>query len=848
METERWGRIQKIFHEGLRRVGEDRRAFVSAECGNDTELRDEILKMLAAEAAPTHEVAERIAQAAAGATEARVPQSIGPYRVLREIGRGGMAVVYLAQREDLGKQVAIKVLPNAWVSPVRRERFFVEQQLLSGLEHERIARLYDAGVLEDGTPWFAMEWVDGEAVTAYCRRRESGPRQLLALMVQVCEAVLYAHQQAVLHRDLKPSNIFVKEDGAVKLLDFGIAKRLDAGDETERLTTEGAMPMTPAYTAPEVVRGQRPTVQADVYALGAVLYELLAGEPLVGRGTPTEILARIETAWSRRPSASQHRVSGVKRTEWVELDVLCLTALHPELERRYASVEALMRDLQRCLTGRPLEARRGERWYRAGKFVQRRRKALTATAAVGVLLASTAGYFTWRLKEARDEALAEAARARRIQQFLVHLFQGGDPQAGPAEDLKVQTLVDRGAQGVLSLAADVEVQGDLMHTLGEVYQNLGKLDEASRMLEGSLDRRRKAGVGAARRVESIQALGLLRVEQERYDEAEKLIDEAIALVKREAGGRPEFLAEVLAARGRLLIDRGKHEEAIGVLEEARRLQPPGEEFAQLRATILIRLANAQYYLARYDEAEALNRQILTMYERMYGQDHPQVADPVINLGAIAKQRGRDEDAFKQYSRAYEINRRHYGERHLETAASLRGMGQALIGLKRFDEAEPLMRRVVEIREQIYGRDHTNVATAMMGLAQVAQGREDLAEAERLYRRIAEIYRKTKGADHPFVAVAEGNLASVYLDREEFGRAERVLRGLVRKYEKTLPADHPDLYVMRIRLGRALLRQGKWAEAERESQAALGVLERIAPDSGWTAAARKDVAAARRQTR
>src|SRR5438105_5796168 len=282
MDAARWERIQALFHEVGDLARPAQRAFLEAECPEDPALMEEVLALLEEDARSDSQLDRDAAYVAGQVLEERIPpalldQQFGPYRVTQLLGQGGMGVVYLAEREDLGSVAAIKILRDAWLSPDRRERFASEQRTLAQLNHPAIARLYDADTLPDGTPWFVMEYVEGVPLTEFCEQHASSIPERLRLFRAVCEAVEHAHRHLIVHRDLKPSNILVKADGSVKLLDFGIAKQLDSLEQPVDRTRTALRMMTPAYAAPEQIRGEGIGVFTDVYALGVVLYELLAG-------------------------------------------------------------------------------------------------------------------------------------------------------------------------------------------------------------------------------------------------------------------------------------------------------------------------------------------------------------------------------------------------------------------------------------------------------------------------------------------------------------------------------------------------------------------------------------------
>ena len=499
MDSSRWERIQSLFHKGCELPPAEQRAFLEKECANDEGLIADVLALLHEDSRsnslldqPLAEVASRVLSQ----DEHVLPfQELGAYRVRRVLGEGGMGVVYLAERQDLGSLVALKLLRDAWLSPARRERFAAEQRTLAQLNHPSIARLYDADSLPDGTPFFVMEYVEGLPLTDYCAQQQCSIERRLQLFRQVCEAVQYAHSNAVIHRDLKPSNILVRADGTIRLLDFGIAKQLESLEVTAQQTMTGMRLMTPAYAAPEQIRGQRVGVQSDVYSLGVILYELVCGRlPFdLSSLAPAEAETVLLEHDPPRPSVNAKRKSAapfVSAGSWADLDVLCLTAMRKDAERRYRSVEALIRDVDHYLNREPLEARPDTVSYRLEKFVRRNRREVIAAAAVAMVLAGLVVFFTVRLARARDAALAEAARTQRLQRFTMNLFQGGDEAVGPADDLRVITLVDRGAQEARALTADRKAQAEIYQTLGTVYTNLGKFEPADQLLNSALEQRK----------------------------------------------------------------------------------------------------------------------------------------------------------------------------------------------------------------------------------------------------------------------------------------------------------------------------------------------------------------------
>lgn len=765
MDRERWQLIQKIFHDSADLPEAEQAAFVENACGGDAALRSDVLEMLDADAHGASLLDHGVATFAAKMLDKPSDSQgdFGAYRILRVLGEGGMGVVHLAERKDLGSFVAIKILRDASMSPARRNRFTREQRTLAKLIHPSIARLYDADTLPDGTPWFAMEFVEGVSLTEYCSARASSIEAKLHLLRAVCEAVQYAHSLAVIHRDLKPSNILVEANGKVKLLDFGIAKQLDTEESADQTRTALRL-MTPAYAAPEQVRGEPIGVYTDVYALGVILYELLTGRlPFdVSKGSPAEIAAIVTEQDAEKPSAVAVENNTAKNASWADLDVLCFTAMQKAPEKRYRSAEAFLRDIDHYLAGEPLEARPDTFGYRISKFVRRNRRSIVAYGLFAACIVALIVFYTFRLSTARNAAIAEAARTQRLLRFTLNLFSGGDGEAGPARDLRVTTLIDRGVAEARTLDREPEVQGELHETLGQVYQKLGELDRADALLGFALDRRKALyGTDSAKAAETQVELGLLRVDQARFDDAERLIRDSLEILKRKWGTHHSAVAAATHALGKVLEERGSYPEAIKVLDEAVRLRSvPGAELADL-VDSLLELANSHFYAGDYPEAEVLNRRLIKMHREMYGERHPLVAEDLINLGAIQQELAHYKEAEAFDRQALEITQGFYGKDHYKTASNLTLIARALVKQNRYDEAEELLHRALTIQENVFGRVHPRVASAVNEIGSVALARDRFDEAEAAFKRIVDIYKSVYAAKHYLIGIAEANLGSVY---------------------------------------------------------------------------------------
>ena len=851
MDEGRWQRVQEVFGCAADLPQASQRAAVEEMCGDDDDLMHDVLEMLAEDARANPLLDAGLGETALAALDfgplrSLIQQQIGPYRLLELLGEGGMGVVYLAERTDIGGKVAIKLLRDAWLSPMRRQRFRIEQLTLAQLNHPAIARIYDCSTLEDGTPWFVMEYAVGLPLTDHWSRHGGSVRDCLLLVLRVCEAVQYAHSHAIIHRDLKPSNILVSDAGEVKLLDFGIAKQLNA-EEADRTVT-GLRMMTLAYAAPEQLAGGAVGVYSDVYALGVLLYELMTGwlprrEQFVTGSDGAANAREIE-----RPSGLVRRerpeIRGqLSKAEWAELDTLLLKTLEVNPEQRYRTADALMRDLNALLEGRPLEARPHTWSYTIGKFARRNRKLLISVAAMLLLIVGTIVFYTVRLERARNAALLEAARTLRMQQFTESLFDGGDRSAGPAQDLKAVQLLDRGRQQAASLSGDPEMQADMQETLGGIYQKLGKLELAEPLLVAALEERRKFLSGENHKVaDSLVALGLLRKDQGKLDEAETLVRQGLAMQQRLRPVSNPDVAGAMVALGEVLEIRAKYEEARQVLEAALKLQPQGVSATSETTENLTELANIYFYQGQYDLSEKLNNQALAIDRRLSGDQNPAVAQELNNLGAIAMNRGDYPASEGFYRRALATTESWYGTDHPETAANLTALAQPLTFDNREAEAQRLLERALTIQEHVNGPVSATVATTQNQLGILAFRRKEFDAARGYFSEAMSTWKKLFGEQYPSVAVAYSNLGSVCLEEKNLACAEKNYREAVSRLDATSANSLNDA-VAHSKLGRALLRERRFADAEPEALIGYRYLvKHVTSADRFLTVSRKDLAA------
>ena len=855
MTPERWQQAQDLFHQALDLDPEERAAFLQKVCP-DASLRAEVQALLDADAAPpsifdtaqerTQTLPTDVQALSAGSDRAAgvspIGRHIGPYRLVREIGRGGMGTVYLARRTDIDNDVALKLVRGSLAAPETVERFLRERRVLARLKHPNIGRLLDAGMTEEQTPYFVMEYVEGVPITKYCDERRLTISKRLALFQHVCQAVHYAHQNLIIHRDLKPPNIFVTDDGQVKLLDFGIAKLVEEDDEAG-LTRTGMRLMTPEYAAPEQVRGQAATTATDVYALGVLLYELMTGHrPYALRGRSLGEIERIiceeepvrPSVAARRyadymaggssgevPSSEAVRVLRTRHSDRLhrriegDLDVICLKALSKEPSHRYASAEALWEDIARHQSGLPVVARASTVRYRARKFVQRHRVGVSVTAVLVVVVAVLVAVFTLQLAEERDVAQTEAEKAEQVSSFLMGLFEASDPSEALGDTLTAFELLERGVARAEGLAEEPLVQAQMLSVVGQVYVRLGDYEAAGPLLERALALRRDA-VGEEHMdvAASLNNLAALLRQKGDYAAAEPLFREALAMRRKLLGEEHVDVATSLNNLALLLHQKGDYAAAEPLYREALAMYREllAEEHPSV-ATSLNNLALLLHQKGDYAAAEPLIREGLAMKRKLLGEEHPDLAISLSSLALLLLQRGDYAGAEPLYREALAMRRKLLGEEHPNVAISLNNLAALLRRKGDYAGAEPLYREALVMRRKLLGEEHPSVAASLNNLAALLRRKGDFAAAEPLFREALVMRRKLLGEEHVDVATSLNNLALLLHQKGDYAAAEPLFREALAMYRKLLGEKHPSVATCLRNLAALLRRKGDFAAAE-----------------------------------
>ena len=755
-------------------------------------------------------------------------RQIGPYKIVRVLGEGGMGVVYLAeQKEPVERQLALKLVKPELLTPRKALRLAAERQALAHFSHPNIAQLYDAGTTEDGSPFFAMELIEGDPVTEYCRKGRLSVDQRLKIFLEICRGVHHAHQKGIIHRDLKPSNILVTEiegDPVPKIIDFGIAKGLDHS-LTDKVTPKTAFFVgTPGYISPEsaiLEEASDPDIRSDVYSLGALLYQLLAGRlPIDAEGVPIGIL--MQRLQHEEPLALSERLKnfdeaersslglelGIKGEDLVhrlsgELEWIVDKAVARRREDRYDSVAELAADVERYFAHEPLSVGPPAIGYRLRKLALRHRFAVSAVVMALLALTMGAMGLTYGLLQAHHEknraemaesrALSQAETVEEVVEFMVDLFESSNPAESRGENVTARELLDRGTSRIQDeLQERPRIQARVMEALARVQFNLANFDDSEELASG--------------------AIGFYQTDPELFIEEQtstevllatnfwKLgrLDESIDVL-REALSRDSVLEhnaelhfEVLSNLGRVLSEKGNYElaeqkygEALSLAENAF-----GDESREV-SRILSSLAGLHGYKGRYAEAEALLTRSLELQERLMGKDHPSLMPTLINLGLVLVNQGELEEGRRIQERALDLGKQMLGLENPLVRSLLSNMGYQAYLRGAHQEAVEYLEDVVAL-EQREGQETLGAAARFTnyGLALWRLGRGE--EAIPLFQKATEIRRKILAPSHPHRATSLWGLANVYRDQGRYADAEPLYVEALKIRREALPLEHREV--------------------------------------------------------
>ena len=828
MDPERFRQIENLFHSALECDPARRSAFLDAACLSDSALRREVESLLASYEKEGFTEAPAFAEALQILDEREAPsltgQQIGPYKVIREIGHGGMGTVYLASRADQAfeKQVAIKLIKRGHDTDDVIRRFHAERQILANLEHPNITRLLDGGSTQDGLPYFVMDYIQGEPLDEYCDARKLNLPARLKLFQQICSAVHYAHQNLVVHRDIKAGNILVTPDGIPRLLDFGIAKLLVSDPSSPDPTMTVVRRLTPESASPEQVRGGTITTASDIYSLGVLLYKLLSGRSPyhLGGRRPEEIERAICEETPERPSVAIDRVESInapgaltpqsvsaardttpeklRRSLQGDLDNIVLMALRKEPERRYSSVEQLSEDLRRHLEGLPVQAHPDTWRYRAGKFVRRRRATVAAAALIVISLLGGIAATSWQARVARserDRARLQQAKADRINAFLQDMLgfsdtRSGSPNIKKGHDATLADMLDvAGPRAEKELEDQPAVKAEMLRTIGRAYTIQPRFDLAERYLREALDTDLKV-----------------------YGPDDQETARTTYLLGVALGSKGDYAGAVDDFRRAVAVYRKQPKDTnLQVADFAEALNSFG--------VVLLRV------YGQFQEAESAWSEVLAFAPRLTGKDRSQVASAENFLAALHSDRGEYREA-ESWGRKSVAEYRSLGNERFQIAESEVNLGAILRTEGQYPEAEQLIQDGLAIYRQLLGEQHPSVAYAWVHLGTVHYLEGKYAEAQEEATRAAKIYEATLPKGHGAVTSAHTLQGLVLNKTGHASQAEPILRDSLQTRLRVLPKGHYLTAITQGALGECLTLQKRYAEAEPLLQESYGVLKSV----------------------
>ena len=757
MDSSSTRRLESLFARALALEPARRATWLASLAGEDAALRTELDSLLVHLERSSHFLARPATDAAFLAVP---PQRIASYRILHELGSGGMGVVYLAEQDKPRREVALKVIRAGLVSGAALRRFEHEAAALARLHHPNIAQIFEAGTADWGfgpQPFFAMELVQGLTLGEHVRAQASSVRERLTLLAQACDALDHAHGRGVVHRDLKPSNILVElvsGEPRIKVLDFGVARVTDVGAETaSRLTDAGQVLGTLPYMSPEQARGDWQAVdeRSDVYALGALGYELFAGEPpldLLGR--PLHEAVRIVCDTDPEPLASR----GVRIDH--EIETIFSKALDKDPRRRYGSARELAADLRRHMENRPILARPPSRTYRLAKFTRRHRALVTGVslaflALLGGLIATQRQALVAAAE--RDRADGEARVARAVADFQREMLERVDPELDGRE-VSLASVLDHAAAALPgALAGLPEAEGGVRATLGTSYQSLGL----------------QAG-------------------------AEEQLARAVELLTAARGADHDETLRARATLASVVADAGRYEESLK--ETAEILRAWTERHGRRdREALVLELNLAKLHACfedGMDEAQRIARENLELRREVFGEEHAEYLNGLSTLGQLLRSEGSFDEAEPLLREAVELGTKLQGENHPRTLQRRVELASLLMQTQRLEEAEELLWTAIEAGHTVFGAEHPELLAFEHNLGALLERRGRPAEAEASFRKVVEIQARILGPEHPDAWIAQCSLAGLLYRQNRCAEAEPLFARVLEAQERALPADDPEL--------------------------------------------------------
>lgn len=786
MKKKRWQQIERIVDSALAMSPDERPEYINQACADDAELKTSVTELLESIDASEgylqkpdelkkdllNEFSKDIGETTGQSS--MIGKQVGAYKLVELIEHGGMGSVFAAERSDgnFEQKVALKLIRRGMDTPSNIARFKREQNILANLNHPNIAQLYDGGIIKDGLPYLVMEYVDGIPIDQYCRQKNLPVSKRLDLFKKVCRAVQHAHNNLVIHRDLKPGNILVKENGDVKILDFGIAKLLETENNGETIfqTRAGGRILTLGYAAPEQLSEKQITTGTDIYTLGILLYKLLTDEHPFD--FEDKSISEIETIIREKSPRKLSANSSYNLDK--DLGAIIRKSMRKEAGDRYHSAGELLDDIKRFENGLPVLALEGSTVYRMKKYIRRNQRPIIAALIFLLSVTGIAGYYTFQIAEERNQAQLEAQKAEAVTNFLIDMFDAGDPAITKGENVTVQHFLKSGREKLDEIDEQPKIKAALLSAVGKVYRKLNNFEQSKNVLEQAVEISEKAYAEPHPDLADVYTIrATLEKEIENFDTAIDFYNKALNIIEQ-LSDRPDTLYSVTKMNLALLYEEtGNLDQAIPLHQESvnlvREIYPPDHENIGIS---LNHLALAQRKNGDLQKAEQNYEKALKILLEKLGNDHTRTITTTHNLASLYRDLGRTEKAVSLEEKALTMRRKIFGDHHYYTASSLNLLGHLYREKAQYDKSINAYKESLSILSELYGDSSMYVGIASSGLANSYLKSEDPATADSLFRKSVDIIEYKFGPESRYLAnpiIAFGNM---YRDGGQLTLAEK----------------------------------------------------------------------------
>ena len=827
-----WDKVETIIDEVLNLPKEKRYTYIEETCGHDQRLKSEVTQLIESIFDSEgwledlndnkHEFYNDVSEDLEflSTNQDFIGQQVGSYTIEKKIGQGGMGLVYLAKRADdnFEHQVAIKIIRQNQATETNIERFRREQRILAGLKHPGIAQLYDGGVTAESFPYIIMEYVDGISITEYCQRHNCSIEDRIALFKQVLKAVRYAHENLVIHRDLKPDNILVDQKGNIKILDFGISKILQDEDDLS-LTRTGSRILTPKYAAPEQITQTNITTATDLYSLGVIFYELLAGVPPFDFSNCTTYQAEqiILKQNSPKPSTKVFDPK-VKKQLQGDLDAITLKAIRKEPVHRYRMANEFLEDLKNYQKGFPVTAHEDSFRYRSQKFFKRYKQSIAIAAGVLLFLIGLTGLYTWKIAQEKNQAQLQAQRAEQVKKFMLDMFNTGNPDlknyAGSGATVN-ELLMAGFHRTERELQDQPAMYIEMLSAIGDALAELDEFETSKSALSKALQQSNKYyGPDSPKSAQIRSSLAQYYHGVHKYKEAEQQILKAIQIKKKLYGKKSVKLAGDYSTYASNQFLQSKYKRAKEFFLKSDSLRQANDTDNTISYYIsMANLGETELFLGEYERAEKHLKEALKFFQEFYDQSHPELARTKYRIGLLYHRTSKHKKAETYLLQSLEEFTDLYGKSSSELSANYAILARNYRVLGDWEKAEKYALKDIELTNKVYGDSSTIYAKSINNFALIQKAQGNLQKAKNNYEKSLSIYRNKMDSTNPDLAIPMYNLGDVLKDLGDYSQAKILLEEVVSIDKAQLGEKHPEVGLDLNKLGAILLEAEQFAEAD-----------------------------------